>query len=445
MNQILEKAKKLVVPTLIQQKQKTQVAREAFELVNAQKSKYPEIIDIEFGGSYAKGTWLPEKADVDIFIKFKKETPEQRFTKIAKSVGFDALKKFKPYVRYSDHPYVEAKIKQTIVNVVPSYDVQKGKWQSAADRSSFHTEFMLESLSGPMKDDVRLLKRFCKSIGIYGAEIAKQGFSGYVTEVLVWNFQTFEGVLEYFATIQENQVIGKATKKFDTSISIIDPIDSNRNLAAAISKENLGKFILASRVFLKKPSMNFFKAKPRRLKKENLKNILVLSFSYKQRSPDIIWGQAKRAASSISSQLELAGFNVLRKTALVDEKNLGNLVFFFESLQISENHQKNGPSFFNNEDSQKFISKNRKKTMLLWIGKQGKIASLEKRQYSDAKKFLENLLKKNLEKSGLPKGLHADLKKGFKIVSGSKASGKSIKEVLVDFSTTDETIFSFNQ
>ena len=42
---------------------------------------------------------------------------------------------------------------------------------------------------------------------------------------------------------------------------IIDPIDNNRNLAAAISDENIGKFILVSRAFKEKPTLEFFKTK----------------------------------------------------------------------------------------------------------------------------------------------------------------------------------------
>ena len=89
----------------------------------------------------------------------------------------------------------------------------------------------------------------------------KQGFSGYVAEVLVWNFGSFEEVIRSIAKIKTKQVIGKSTKKFDTPISIMDPIDSQRNLAAAISNENIGKFVLLCRRFLKKPSISYFKTK----------------------------------------------------------------------------------------------------------------------------------------------------------------------------------------
>ena len=40
---------------------------------------------------------------------------------------------------------------------------------------------MKKSLTQKMKNEVRILKTFLKSNGIYGAEIAKQGFSGYIS------------------------------------------------------------------------------------------------------------------------------------------------------------------------------------------------------------------------------------------------------------------------
>ncbi len=152
MKQILEKARKLSIPSKKLEEEKIKVAKLAFNLVRKQVSKYSQITGVEFGGSYVKGTWLPEKADIDIFIKFQKSTADKKFVEISKKIGFDSMKKFKPYVRYSEHPYVEAKIKGTKVNVVPCYDVIKGQWQSAADRSPFHTKFMLESLTGIMKN-----------------------------------------------------------------------------------------------------------------------------------------------------------------------------------------------------------------------------------------------------------------------------------------------------
>ena len=50
----------------------------------------------------------------------------------------------------------------------------------------------------------------------------------------------------------------------------------------------------------------------------------------------------------------------------------------------------------------------------------------------------------HLNKSGIPKGLKADIKKGIKIMPGKKANGKSIKEALAELCSTDATIFYSN-
>jgi len=443
MKQIISKISKSVIPSKIIEKSKNQIADIAFNLVEKEIEKHSEVVGLEFGGSFAKGTWLSKDADVDIFIKFKKNVSEDKFEKISQKIGFNSLKKYSPYVRYSQHPYVEAKIKNTKINIVPCYDVKIGEWKSAADRSPFHTKFMKKSLTSKMKNEVRVLKTFLKSNGIYGAEIAKQGFSGYISEVLILEFGSFENLIKSISKIQANQVIGKTSKSFDTSIVVIDPIDSNRNLAAAISDENIGKFILISRALKDNPSLVFFKNKKPRTVNKFWNNLLVVKFDFKARSPDIIWGQIKRATSSLSTQLELGGFVVLRSKSYTDQKREAYLLFFLESTKISEIYQKKGPEFFRKDSTHSFISKNLRNAELLWVGDEKKIVSLEKRKHIDAVSFMKEFLKKNLQ-VGIPKGLQNDFKKGFKVSVGNKSLSKSIKEEAAELISVDGTLLHFN-
>lgn len=443
MKNIISKVGKTVMPSKIVTKTKNEISKQAFELVQDQVEKFSEVLDLEFGGSFAKDTWLPKDADIDIFIKFKNSTSEEKFEKISKKIGFAALKAYSPYVRYSEHPYVEAKIKDTKINVVPFYDVKSGEWKSAADRSPFHARFMKKSLTSQMKKEVRVLKEFLKANGIYGAEIAKQGFSGYVSEVLILNFGSFENVVKSISKIKENKTIGETSKRFETSLVIMDPIDSNRNLAAAISDENLGRFILICRAFNENPSMKFFNKKNLKLSRKHWENLLVVKFDFKARSPDIIWGQIKRATSSLATQLELGGFDVLRSNAYADQKNHACLFFLLESIKISKTYSKKGPDFFRDMDSKSFILKNLKNTELMWIGKNRKIVSLERRRHVDASKFMTEFLKRNIQ-TGIPKGLQSDFKNGFKVSVGYKSLGKSIKEAANDLVSTDGSILHFN-
>ena len=365
-NNILKKAKEIAIPNDKQRKKVDKIANQVFSLVSNEAEKQKSVVSVHFGGSYAKETWTRGKIDIDIFVKFKKTTTEKNFEKIGRKIGFDSLKKFKPYVRYSEHPFVEANIDDVGVNVVPCYDVKKGEWKSAADRSTFHTEFMSEKLTGLMKDDIRVLKCFLEKNSMYGAEIAKQGFSGYVCEVLVYYLGSFENVLKKIAKLQSNEMIGESPRKFESPIVIIDPIDRNRNLGAAISIENVTNFILIARNFLKKNSISYFKEKSNlKIPKEFTKNVLVINFKYKKRSDDIIYGQIKRATSSIESQMNKEGFNVLRNDSVAYDENKAGLLFLLESIKISKNEIRIGPEVFSSDFASKFISVNSKKSKLM--------------------------------------------------------------------------------
>ena len=442
---IFKKAKEISIPNDKQRKKVDKIANQVFSLVNNEAEKQRSVTSVHFGGSYAKETWTKDKVDIDVFVKFKKTVTEKNFEKIGRKIGFDSLKKFKPYVRYSEHPFVEANIDGVGVNVVPCYDVKKGEWKSAADRSTFHTEFMSEELTGLMKDDIRVLKCFLEKNGMYGAEIAKQGFSGYVCEVLVFYLGSFEKVLKKIAKLKNNEMIGESPRKFESPIVLIDPIDRNRNLGAAISIDNVTNFILIARNFLKKNSISYFKEKSKlKIPKEFANNMLVINFKYKKRSDDIIYGQIKRATNSIGSQMNKEGFNVLRNDSLVYDENKASLIFLLESTIISKNEIKTGPEVFSSDFSSKFISINSKKSKLMWTDREGKLQSLQTRRYENAKSFLNDLIKNHIGESGIPKGLRTDFKTGFKISSGNDKQNISVKKSISRLLTTDDTAFSIN-
>ncbi|MDI1494810.1 MAG: CCA-adding enzyme [Cenarchaeum symbiont of Oopsacas minuta] len=444
MKRIISNIRKLVTPSKSEEKYKADIADEILNRVIEETDGYSEIKNIELGGSYPKSTWLPQSADIDIFIKFDPKVSKKRFSRIIIDIGKKALDKYEPYLRYSDHPYVEAIVRDTKVNVVPCYMVKQGMWQSAADRSQFHTEFMKKNLTPLMKSDVRILKKFLQCARIYGAEISTQGLSGYVAEVLVYNYGSFEKIIEAMAHIKRGHVIGNASEKFDTPITIMDPIDSKRNLAAAISIESMGKFVLLCRTFLAKPSASFFKSRNLSTKSNALENCVMIKFRCKDRSADTVWGQLKKAASSLALQLEGGGFTVVRYGASSDyDKKMGALLYFMlESVSISNMRTRKGPSFFNKDDSLAFISKNIKKSLLMWVDSDENVRILEHRRVTNATEFLKHILRSELVKSGVPKDLWPDIKNGFTINASSKAIKGQAGDTLRGIVATDEKIFS---
>ncbi len=442
---LISKALPICEPTHSEERRIATVAQEAKVLVDRYVAQMDDVVDVVFGGSFAKGTWLPHHADIDIFVKIKPSVGVDKFEEMGREIGSEALKKYGPKLRYSDHPYVEAFVRKVRVNVVPCYDVEHGKWQSAADRSPFHTQYISSHFDDEKRRQARLLKKFLKSVGIYGAEISTEGFSGYVSEVLVLKYSSFENLLRAASEWQEKQIIAVSdydldfVKVFNSPVIIIDPVDSRRNLGTAISPESAAKFMLAARTFLEKPSLDFFKECKyhRRVASKLLPNVLVVEFSHEKKSPDIIWGQLKRSINAIAKQLELAHFEVLRSYGVTDERTSAALAFLLESITLPAYTKKKGPEIFRKKDTSSFLL-NRKKPLAIWVDREMRIAMLIERKATDARKFVKSLLLNHRENSGISKDLIANK---LQIYSGNDRKIKGLaKEAIEEVVSTERLI-----
>jgi tRNA nucleotidyltransferase (CCA-adding enzyme) len=450
---LISKVLPLCEPTHSQERRIARAAQEAKAHVDSYVAQLDEVVDVVFGGSFAKGTWLPDHADIDIFVKIKRSVGAEKFEEMGRQIGSKALKMYGPKLRYSDHPYVEVFVKNVRVNVVPCYDVEQGKWQSAADRSPFHTQYISSHFDNEKRRHARLLKKFFQSVGIYGAEISTEGFSGYVSEVLVLKYSSFENVLRSAADWQERQIIAVCdydsdfVKAFNSPLIIIDPVDSRRNLGTAISQESVAKFMLAARTFLEKPSIEFFRESNKKYrcngpsKKLLLPNVLVVEFSHEKKSPDIIWGQLKRSINAIAKQLELAHFEVLRISCVTNERNSAALAFLLESITLPAYTKKKGPEIFRRKDTASFLS-NRKRTrpIAIWVDREMRISMVIERRFTDARKFVKSLLLNHRENSGISKDLIVNK---LQIYSGSdrKIIRGLAKEAIGDVISTERLIF----
>jgi tRNA nucleotidyltransferase (CCA-adding enzyme) len=385
------------------------------------------ILKVIVGGSFAKGTWLENDTDIDFFVMIEPTVERNEFEELGKSVGFYALKKYNPYLRYSEHPYVEGKVNGIRINIVPCYKVQLNKWKSAADRSPFHTIFMETKLNEFLKSEVRVLKKFLKSIGIYGSQISVSGFSGYVTEVLILKYGSFRDVLQTFAELKPNYIVSlespdqSAIEKFRSPIIIIDPIDSNRNLGAAISAECLAKFVLASRLFLKSPSRKFFIKSTRsntKIISDIKSNLLIIDFKIQIRSPDILWGQLKKKLTSISNQLANTGFEIIKKFCFTDEQEQAVFIFMIKHTNLSKINLNVGPKIFLKNETDSYIKKRGKKSIMTWTDDMT-IVSIEERDKMSIKEHANQIIQNDLE-SGNPIGISLDLKNGYSIYIGNE-------------------------
>ncbi len=201
-------------------------------------------------GSVAKGTNLRD-GDIDVFVRFDRKYARSKMEKFGLAIGHHVLENGRE--KYAEHPYVTGFINKRKVDIVPCYVMKPGDRKlSAVDRTPLHTEYVRANLDSVGRDEVRKLKLFMKYIGVYGADASISGFSGYICELLIVNYGSFQKTVEAFAEMRGKLRIGNPdnTEKFDSAAIVIDPTDETRNASAAISAENLSRMKFCSRLYI---------------------------------------------------------------------------------------------------------------------------------------------------------------------------------------------------
>ena len=339
-------------------------------------------IKVEVEGSIAKDTWLAGARDVDIFLLFPKETPENLLRKYGLTIARRAVERVggEYYETYAYHPYIRGLIEGYEIDIVPAYKMEKGEPLTPVDRTPFHTRYVLEHLSPEMKDEVRLLKQFMKGVGVYGAEIKVGGFSGYLCELLIIHYRNFIETLRHasrwipWRTIIDIEGYYKGVPNsklrrmlgFGSPLIVVDPIDKKRNVAAAVTLQKFSEFKAASRLFLDKPSTEFFFPKPTSpLKPRELREIIskrgsclvAILLPCPKLPPDILWGEIYRSLRGLRKLLEDEGFKVNLSKVFSDERNFIFYFFELENCSLPPVVKHEGPPVGEEDRERRFLTK----------------------------------------------------------------------------------------
>jgi len=306
-------------------------------------------------GSAARETYLPSSHDMDLFLLFDPSLPREQLEQAGLAIGFRILERTEK--RYAEHPYVRGWYRGIPVDAVPGYRVERSDQPlTAVDRTPFH-QIYLESRHTPStRDSVRLLKQFLKALRIYGAEARTAGFSGYLVELLVLRYGSFREVLRAASSwrIPQDLEGGRfpTSVQKDTALILADPVDPNRNVASALSRMNLGLFILASQEYLAHPRREFFameeeepvwtEAEAKRTWEQRRTTVTVLRLPAPDLVDDILYPQLRKAERGLSSLAEARGFEVLNTSSAVSE---GRIAVLLETdrAELGEVRPQEGP------------------------------------------------------------------------------------------------------
>jgi len=356
-------------------------------------------------GSISKGTWLSGDHDIDLFIVFRTKIERNKLEELGLKIGVEICKKLGGTynIRYAEHPYVRCVADGFNIDIVPCYKIKKGeKIISAVDRSPLHKKFIEENLKDFQKDEVRLLKYFCKQIGVYGADAKNNGFSGYLCELLIINYGTFRNTLKELSKVNFGEVIDffgidkkEARKKFRSPLIVIDPVDKNRNVASPLSAQNFLRFKLESEKYLK--TNQFPKQKKivkfnliEKLKKERGTNFIGVRFKPPDIIPENLYPQLRKFERRLANFLEDNDFIVVRHFSWTDEKTKAFLIFEIENTLLPKYKKKQGPIIFSREVDN-FLKKYLNKKFKPYI-EDNKFYVCYERKIRDVKTAIKNFL-----------------------------------------------------
>lgn len=428
---------KKVSPSEAERRRVLSLADRLVKEVGAAANKAGVKVTVRVEGSVAKDTWLKGEPDIDIFMRLPTSVPREALGSTCLSIAKEATKGSKQVERFAEHPYLEAFVDWVRINVVPCYDTKAGEWLSATDRTPYHTDFVKPRLNDNLRNEIRVLKRFMKGIGVYGAEIKVGGFSGYLCELLILHHSSFANVLEVAANWQNPWILDYAgyyrgredeiPKLFNESLVVVDPVDKGRNVASAVREERLMEFVAASRRFLQNSRLDFFypPSTDALTAKQFIKDVkergtalVFIKFETTKTVPDILWGQLYRTQRSLRNLVRQNDFSLINDAVWSDQEHLNLIVCELEQRYLPQLEKHLGPPVEKRRPTEDFLHKHLTSSSTLsgpcleddrWI-------VYKKRTQTDAVELLRKSLKTEGRRVGVPQSISRAMTKSLEIL-----------------------------
>lgn len=310
------------------------VARVREELVRrvgaAARARSSPLVRALVAGSAARGTFLSDRLDVDLFLLFPPDLPRDRLREEGLALGRAVLTNTE--TRYAEHPYLRGEFDGFRVDAVPGFAITDPSHPlSPVDRTPFHQAYLIQRETPELVAQVRLAKQFFRTLGVYGSEAKTEGCSGYLVELLVLQFGSLRALLRAARSWRLPVRLAEPGREpprlpADVALILADPVDPHRNVASALSRRNLALVILAASAYLETPTERWFTPVPRpplsreealARVKERVSHVTVVRLPRPDLVDDTLYPQVRKAERAIAEEIARADFEVLASSSAV--------------------------------------------------------------------------------------------------------------------------------
>lgn len=369
------------------------------------------------GGSYAKGTYL-QGYDIDIFLCCKDNPVPAIITAIHTALVQEfAERETDIKIVHGSRDYFHIIYKKKTIELVPVKKiVDPIQAENMTDCSQLHVAYVQSKLSEEQKQEVRLAKIFFKAQGLYGAESYINGFSGYILELLLVHYKTFDALIDALAHFEEQTILDPAKLYASTqdikqeldlakqgSLILIDPTQRQRNAAAALSDDVYAKAVHIARQYLaanEDDKKHMFVqvdlvAQAQQQVQEYGCSYTQISFqTLNESSRDVAYTKAKKACEYIAKRIEKNGFTLLHEY-FVAKQNV--MIFLTNPQQLSSHTVQKGPLLWSKQENIAQFTAKYKNIFL--DGKQ--LCAIIPRKYTSVEALIDAILQEEYVQSRL--------------------------------------------
>ena len=408
----MKNIKQLLAEVLEELQPDKKYEKEIFEKLNLiikRINQNQKNIKAILGGSGAKGTWL-KAFDADIFVLFKYNKFKDKSDKLSDILEKILKKKFKKIIRlHGSRDYFQINQNYFTFEIIPILKIQKSEQaKNITDVSPLHSNWVKKHKK--VVNEMKLTKQFCQAQNVYGAESYIRGFSGYICEILAVYYGSFLNLIKSAAKWQDKVVIdaekyykGKDVfklvniSKLASPLIVIDPVQKDRNAAAALNNEKFEAFKKAAKEFLRNPSKESFIKKDLKdlfLKEKTKGNKLIIIKAAPLRGKvDVAGGKLLKIYELLKEEIQKHDFKIIKTGWEWDKKNDAFMYFLFSRKPLPKTIQLKGPPLKIKQHLENF-KKIHKKTLI----KNNKIFAIEKREYTIPEDLLKDSTKNQFAK-----------------------------------------------
>ncbi len=234
---------------------------------------------VEIQGSFVRRTYLIDDDSFDLLLVLSRDDHAKLHNildSLENRLKKDRVRKNPIQVKKitGKMPYLRIIAEGELIHLFVGYDFTTSENKmSIFDLIPLHSQYILTHMSEQQRKETLLMKKFCKTIGVYRSDLGATGVNGYLCELLILFYGTFIEAIQAICKwvprtiidLKKNKEVSEDVDELSVDLLtqyyplyVPDPLSPKENVAADVSLDIFHSLVGAANMFCFNPSIVFF-------------------------------------------------------------------------------------------------------------------------------------------------------------------------------------------